>query len=100
MASTPTDAVLAWLDAVNVGDHDATRAVYADRDAVVVAQRGVWRDAEGGGVRGQADIATRFRVTGGHVAEIQRYDDLAAALRDVGLTAAAFEALTPGRRRG
>ena len=136
MASTPTDAVLAWLDAVNVGDHDAalartapdvaivgprgtgrgrellrrwlshagatfaTRAVYADGDAVVVAQRGVWRDAEGGGVRGEADVATRFRIADGQVAEIQRYDHLAAALRDAGLTAAAFEALTPRRQRG
>jgi hypothetical protein len=132
VASTPTDAVLAWLDAVNAGDTDAalertapdvaivgprgtgrgrevlriwlghagatfaTRAVYAGGDATVVAQRGVWRDVASGVVRGEVDVATRFRVAGGQVAEIQRYDDLAAALRDAGLTPADVRPHPPG----
>jgi len=132
VASSPTDTVLAWLDAVNAGATEAalertapdvaivgprgigrgrevlrawlghagatfaTRAVYAGGDAAVVAQRGVWRDAASGAVRGEADVATRFRVAGGQVAEIQRYDDLAAALRDAGLTPADARPHPPG----
>ena len=123
MTPTPSDIVLAWLDAVNAHDADAalertapdvpivgprgtglgrevirawlghagatfgTRAVYAGGDAVVVAQRGVWRDPAGGAALGEAEVATRFRVADGQVAELQRYDELATALRDAGLSA-------------
>jgi hypothetical protein len=132
VTSTPSETVLAWLDAVNAGDTEAalartapdvaivgprgtgrgrevlrawlghagatfeTRAIYAGGDTAVVAQRGVWRDVAGGGVRGEAEVATRFRVAGGQVAEIQRYDELAAALRDAGLTPADVSSLPPG----
>jgi limonene-1,2-epoxide hydrolase len=78
------EVLRAWLG--HAGATFATRAVYAGGDAAVVAQRGVWRDAASGAVRGEADVATRFRVAGGQVAEIQRYDDLEVALRDAGLT--------------
>ena len=75
-----------WLE--HAGATFETLAVYAGRDAAVVAQRGTWRDASSGTVRGEATVATRFLVADAHVAEIQRYEDLAAALRDAGLTAA------------
>lgn len=88
------EVLRAWLG--HAGATFATRAVYAGGEAVVVAQRGVWRDAVSGAVRGEADVATRFRVVDGQVAEMQRYDDLAAALRDAGLTAAAARPYPPG----
>ena len=131
MALTPTDTVLAWLAAVNVGDAEtaiertapdvaiigprgtgrgrdvlqawlthagaafATRAVYAGGDAVVVAQRGVWRDPASGAARGEVEVATRFRVADGRVAELQRYEELGAALGDAGLSAADFSPHPP-----
>lgn len=49
----------------------------------MVAQRGVWRGAEG-----SAEVATRFRLADGLVAELERYDGLADALRAAGLTTA------------
>lgn len=66
-----------------------TLATYASADSVVVARRGVWRDAETGAVRGEAEVATRFVVADGRVAEMQRYDDgLSVALRAAGLAGA------------
>ncbi|HEU4885736.1 MAG TPA: hypothetical protein VFT45_26105 [Longimicrobium sp.] len=65
-----------------------TRETFAAEDAVVVAQRGAWRDGGTGEVRGEADVATRFRVADGRVAEMERYDQLFAALRATGLTEA------------
>lgn len=79
------EVLRAWLG--HAGATFATTAVYARGDAVVVAQRGVWRDPAGG-VRGEADVATRFEVADGQVAEIERYDELEAALRAAGLTPA------------
>ena len=73
-----------WL--ANAGATFETHAVYAGGDAVVVAQRGVWRNGASGKIVGEAEVATRFRVTEGLVSEIQRYDDLTVALRDAGLT--------------
>ena len=83
-----------WL--THAGASFATHAVYARGPAVVVAQQGVWRD-EAGAVRGTADVATRFRVAGHRVAELQRYDGLAEALGAAGL-AASDEALPSGER--
>ena len=80
------DVLRAWLG--HAGATFATRAIYAGNDMVVIAQRGVWRDGTSGAIIGEAEVATRFRVTGDQVAELQRYDDLAAALRDAGLTVA------------
>jgi ketosteroid isomerase-like protein len=84
--ATGHDALRAWLR--HVGATFETQATHAGGDAVVVAQRGVWRDAATGAVVGTAAVATRFRVAGGRVAEVERYDDPAAALRAAGLTEA------------
>lgn len=73
----------AWL--AHAGATFATRATFARSDAVVVAQHGVWRD-ETGAVEGEAEVATRFRVADGNVAELERYDVLANALRAAGLS--------------
>jgi limonene-1,2-epoxide hydrolase len=77
------EVLRAWLG--HAGATFATRATFARGDAVVVAQHGVWRDAQMGAVVGEAEVATRFRVEAGHIAELERYDDLASALRAAGL---------------
>jgi ketosteroid isomerase-like protein len=82
--ATGHEVLRAWLG--HAGATFSTRAVYARGDRVVVAQHGVWRDAATGGVTGEREVATRFRVEGGRVAELERYDDLAAALRAAGLS--------------
>jgi hypothetical protein len=71
-----------WMQ--HAGAAFATRAVHARGEAVVVAQHGVWRDAAGA-VRGEAEVATRFRVSDGRVAELERYDAPSAALHAAGL---------------
>jgi len=78
------EVLRAWMG--HAGAAFDTRATFAGGDAVVVAQHGVWRDLQTGAVTGEADVATRFRVEAGQVAELQRYDDLAEALRAAGLT--------------
>ena len=78
------EVLATWLG--HAGASFVTQAIYAGGDAVVVAQRGIWRDAASGAVRGEADVATRFRVVAGQVSEIQRYDEVAGALRDAGLS--------------
>lgn len=81
------DVLRAWMG--HAGATFDTRATYAAGEVVVVAQHGVWRDGETGAVRGEADVATRFRVSDGRVAEMERYDDgLSGALRAAGLTEA------------
>ncbi len=62
-----------------------TRRAFARGDAVVLTQRAVWRSAEAGGVAGEREVASRFRVSGGRVAQVARHDDLGAALREAGL---------------
>lgn len=76
----------AWL--AHAGATFSSRATFARADAVVVAQHGVWRSAETGDVVGEAEVATRFRVEDGHVAELERYDDLDAALAAAGVNPA------------
>lgn len=77
----------AWMGHAGATFH--TRRTYAARGVVVAAQHGVWRDAETGAVRGEAEVATRFVVADGRVAEVQRYDDgLSSALGAAGLTQA------------
>jgi len=78
------DVLRAWMG--HAGATFATRGTFARGDAVVVAQHGVWRDPQTGAVTGEAHVATRFRVEDGQVAELQRYDELAEALRAAGLT--------------
>ncbi|HEX8674171.1 MAG TPA: nuclear transport factor 2 family protein [Longimicrobium sp.] len=79
--ATGHDALRTWLQ--HAGATFETLATYAGGDAVVVAQRGVWRGADR-----SAEVATRFRVISGLVAELQRYDGLDAALEAAGLTRA------------
>jgi ketosteroid isomerase-like protein len=81
------DVLRAWMG--HAGATFETRETYAADDSVVVAQHGVWRDTRTGAVRGEADVATRFVIADGRVAEMQRYDDgLSSALRAAGLTEA------------
>jgi ketosteroid isomerase-like protein len=84
----------AWL--AHAGARFETRVLYAAHGAVVAAQHGVWRDTQSGAVVGEADVATRFRVADGQVVELQRYDDLAAALEDASLSAADLCPFTSG----
>jgi hypothetical protein len=72
----------AWL--AHAGATFATRETYARGADVVVAQRGTWRGAAGG-ADSTADAATRFRVDGPRVAEIERFDALRDALAAAGL---------------
>jgi ketosteroid isomerase-like protein len=76
----------AWMG--HAGATFQTRETFAAGDAVVVAQHGVWRDGETGEIRGEAGVATRFRVADGRVAEMERYDELPVALQAAGLTEA------------
>ena len=80
---TGHEVLRGWLQ--HAGATFETHATYARGNAVVVAQRGVWQ-APHGGTPSTVNVATRFRVAAGCVAELERYDDLAAALRAVGLT--------------
>jgi len=76
----------AWMG--HAGATFQTRETFAAGDVVVVAQHGVWRDAATGDIRGETGVATRFRVAGGRVAEMERYNDFSAALQAAGLTEA------------
>jgi ketosteroid isomerase-like protein len=78
------EVLRAWMG--HAGATFTTRETFAAGDVVVVAQHGVWRDAETAEIRGEADVATRFHVSGGRVAEMERYDELHAALGAAGLT--------------
>jgi ketosteroid isomerase-like protein len=78
------EVLRAWLG--HAGATFETRETFAAGDRVVVAQHGVWRDVETGEIRGEADVATRFRVVDGCVAEMERYDELRVALQGAGLT--------------
>lgn len=80
------EVLRAWMG--HAGATFQTRETFAAGDSVVVAQRGVWRDVETGEVRGEAAVATRFRVADGRVAEMERYDEVGAALQAAGLTEA------------
>ncbi len=84
--ATGHDALRTWLQ--HAGATFETLATYARGDAVVVAQRGVWRGPQTGGVESAVEVATRFRVTAGQVVELQRYEDLDAALDAAGLARA------------
>lgn len=76
-------AVLAeWLD--RAGLWIEPMRVFVRGRAVVVGQHGVWR--ADGNVIGEAAIASRFVVDKQRVTLYARYDDLATALADAGLT--------------
>jgi hypothetical protein len=84
--ATGHDALRTWLQ--HAGATFETLATYARGEAVVVAQRGVWRGAQTGDAESSVEVATRFRVASGLVAELQRYDGLDAALEAARLTPA------------
>src|SRR5262245_997116 len=62
-----------------------TRRAFARGDAVVLAQRGVWRAPESGEIVGEADVASAFRVAGERVVRYSRHDELTVALKVAGL---------------
>lgn len=65
-----------------------TLRTFARGNAVVVAQHGVWRDADTKEIIGESDVATRFRVDKGRVAQLARHDgadSLDTALEEAGL---------------
>lgn len=72
-----------WLG--RAGLQLTTLRVFARGDAVVLAQRGMWRSIETGTVIGERDLASSFRVAGGRVARFSRHDSLDAALDRAGL---------------
>lgn len=78
-------ALEAWL--ARAGLSLTTRQLYARGDSVVANQHGVWRAPATGEVVGEADVATLFRVAGGRVCFLARYDQLAEALAAAGLSA-------------
>lgn len=65
-----------------------TRQTFARDGVVVVRQQGVWRSVENGEELGVAELASRFRVEGGRVAQYARYDSLDVALAAAGLNTA------------
>jgi O-acetyl-ADP-ribose deacetylase (regulator of RNase III) len=76
------DVLRAWL--TRAGARFDPERVFSAGDRVVVEQRGVWHTPDGQ-VRGEAKVASRFRVQGGRVQLVQRYDSLETALADAGL---------------
>lgn len=78
------DPLRAWMGHARVGLTTLRR--FARGGVAVVAQHGVWRDVATGEVTGEADVASRFRVEGGRVAEYARFDTLDEALAAAGLS--------------
>ena len=72
-----------WLARAGVGLRPLR--AFARGEAVVVAQHGVWRAAETGEVVGEQAVASSFRVAGGRVVRVARFDSLDVALADAGL---------------
>lgn len=62
-----------------------TQRIFVRDQVVVVAQHGVWRSVETGEAQGEADLASRFRVVDGRVAQFARHDQLEQALEAAGL---------------
>lgn len=72
-----------WME--RAGLRLTTRRLFARGEVVVAEQRGVWRSAESGEVVGEAGVASCFRVVGGVVARVARFDRLEVALEDGGI---------------
>jgi ketosteroid isomerase-like protein len=85
-AATGHAVLRRWI--AQAGATFEVRRTFARGTAVVVAQHGVWRDPATGAVRGEADVATRFRVADHQVVELQRFDQMDAALAGAGLSPA------------
>jgi hypothetical protein len=78
------EVLRAWLE--RAGLRLDARSVFARDARVVVLQHAVWRDPDSGGPRGAAEVASRFVVEGGRVAEYERHDALDEALARAELT--------------
>ena len=78
------DILRQWV--TNAGASFSTRARYARGPAVVIAQRGEWRDQKTREITGTAEVATRFVVQDDSIIELERYHELSVALNDAGLT--------------
>ncbi len=72
-----------WL--IRSGLTFKTLRLFARGDVVVVEQHGVWHSEETGKPTSEADFASHFRVEGGRVAQLARYDTLDVALEKAGL---------------
>jgi ketosteroid isomerase-like protein len=83
--ATGVEVLLNWLG--RAGLTLTTRGRFARGGVVVLAQHGVWRDPATGATRGEAEVASHFRVADGRVAHYERRDTLAEALTAAGLTA-------------
>lgn len=79
------EVLLAWLE--QAGLTLETRRAFARDEGVGFAQRGVWRSPEGE-PQGEAEVASSFLVRDAQVVELARYDTLAEALAQVGLSEA------------
>jgi hypothetical protein len=77
------DVLRDWL--VRARASLTTRSTFAAGARVVVAQHAAWRGPSGE-VLGEAEVASRFVVEGGRVAEYERHDALFDALARAGLT--------------
>lgn len=80
------EALTGWLS--RAGLTLETLRTFAGDDSVVMLQRAVWRSPPTAEKTGEADLATRFVVSSGCVAELSRYDTedaLDIALREASL---------------
>jgi hypothetical protein len=80
------EVLLLWLG--RAGLSLETKRIFAGEESVVFAQHGVWHTPETGVVQGEAEVFTSFRIAGGQVTELARYDTLAEALGRAGLSEA------------
>ena len=74
----------AWL--ARAGLTLETKRVFAQGDAVVLLQHGVWRSPETSDVTGEADVASSFKVSRGVIKRFSRHDKLGEALAQAQLT--------------
>lgn len=63
-----------------------TLRMFAHENTVVIAQHGVWRSLETGGIPSAADVASCFVCAQGRVTKLSRHDSLTEALQTAGLT--------------
>lgn len=79
------DLLDGWLE--RSGFSGEIRQIFARGSAVVVMERGTWRNPGSGAISG-AGVALAFAIAGARVARFARFDDLGAALNHAGLSEA------------